>query len=306
MEFGRVSERLLSHIDFKLPKDPSSNNSFLIGRKINSPRVHIGCSKWGRSEWIGKIFPYKTEEKDYLENYAKCYNGIELNTTHYKIHSSRTIGKWAEKTSRQNFVYCPKMFKEITHEGSLYGKKHITDNFIAGIAAFEEQLGPILIQLNESFSPKKINELFDYLKSLPTKYQFFVEIRHSEWFTNEAARNELITFLKENKIGLIITDTSGRRDCLHMQLTVSKAFIRYVGNGTHSSDYTRIDEWIDRIKLWIDNGIEEIYFFMHLQDEQNFPEISGYMIDKLNDVCGLNIRRPEPVKKKRSLFQLFF
>ena len=91
-----------------------------------------------------------------------------------------------------------------------------------------------------------------------------------------------------------------------MQLTVSKAFIRYVGNGTHSSDYTRIDEWIDRIKLWIDNGIEEIYFFMHLQDEQNFPEISGYMIDKLNDVCGLNIRRPEPVKKKRSLFQLFF
>ena len=67
----------------------------------------------------------------------------------------------------------------------------------------------------------------------------------------------------------------------------------------HSSDYTRIGDWID-------NGIEKVYFIMHLQNEPNFSEMSGYMIDKLNNVCGLNIRRPEPVKKKLSLFQLIF
>jgi uncharacterized protein YecE (DUF72 family) len=198
------------------------------------------------------------------------------------------------------------MYKGITHEGGLYGKKNLTDDFLAGLAAFREQLGPILIQLNESFTPKKKTELFDFLKSLPTKYQFFVELRHLEWFSNSDAKNELITFLKVHKIGLAMTDTSGRRDCVHMHLTVPKVFIRYVGNGTHDTDYARIDEWIEKIKIWIEDGIEEVYFFMHLLDEANFPEFSLYMIDKLNDVCGLNIKKPEFVKKRNSIFQLFF
>ncbi len=59
----------------------------------------------------------------------------------------------------------------------------------------------------------------------------------------------------------------------------------------HSSDFTRIGDWID-------NEIEKVYFFIHLQNEPNFSEMSGYMIDKLNNVCGLNIRRPETQKKE--------
>ncbi len=306
MEFGRVSERELALINFTLPFEPLSNKEILSGSRKASPKVFVGCSKWGRSEWVGKIFPYKMEEKDFLETYANNYNSIELNTTHYKIHSSRTMDKWAEKTTRKGFLYCPKMYKGITHEGGLYGKKSLTDDFLAGLAAFREQLGPILIQLNESFTPKKKIELFDFLKSLPTKYQFFVELRHLEWFSNSDAKNELITFLKEHKIGLAMTDTSGRRDCVHMHLTVPKVFIRYVGNGTHDTDYARIDKWIEKIKLWIEDGIEEVYFFMHLLDEANFPEFSLYMIDKLNDVCGLSIKKPVFVKKRNSIFQLFF
>jgi len=302
MEFGRMPEKKLEAIDFALPQDHPSNKTILSGKRVAVPKVYLGCSKWGRSEWVGKIYPPKTNERDFLEHYAKHYNSIELNATHYKIHSTRSIGNWAEKTRGTSFLYCPKMYQGVTHERSLYGKEAMTQEFLDGLLAFEEQLGPIFIQFSDSFSPNRMTELFGYLKSLPAKLQFFVEIRHPEWFSDEAIRTDLFSFLKDHNIGAIITDTSGRRDCAHMQLTIPKAFIRYVGNSLHPTDYTRINEWVDRVKYWIEEGMEEVYFFMHMHDEAYSPELTVYMVDKLNAACGLNLKKPEFVKKSPTLF----
>ncbi len=93
-------------------------------------------------------------------------------------------------------------------------------------------------------------------------------------------------------MGAVITDTAGRRDCAHMHLTIPKAFIRYVGNSLHASDYTRTDAWIERMQFWIANGIKEIYFFMHMHDETYSPELTVYLIDKINTACGLELQKP--------------
>ena len=302
MEFGRVTESKLDSIDFVLPQDHSENKKILSGKRVNNPKIYLGCSKWGRTEWVGKIYPPKTSERDFLQHYAEHYNSIELNATHYKIYSTRGIAKWAEKTKGTGFIYCPKMYQGITHERSLYGKEELTNEFLEGLSAFEEQLGPIFIQISESFSTARKTELFEYLKSLPTNLQFFVEVRHPDWFSNESVRNELFSFLQNNNIGAVITDTSGRRDCAHMQLSIPKAFIRYVRNSLHPTDYKRVDEWVERIKYWIEEGIEEVYFFMHMHEEAYSPELTVYMVDKLNTICGLNLKKPTFVKKAWTLF----
>jgi hypothetical protein len=77
-----------------------------------------------------------------------------------------------------------------------------------------------------------------------------------------------------------------------MYLTVPKAFIRFVGNSLDPSDYSRIDDWVQRIKYWLDNGLNELYFFMHMHDETYSPELSSYLIKKLNDECGLSLKEP--------------
>lgn len=77
-----------------------------------------------------------------------------------------------------------------------------------------------------------------------------------------------------------------------MHLTVLKAFIRYVGNSLHKSDYTRCDTWVQRMKYWLDKGMEELYFFMHMHDEATSPELTVYLVDKLNKECGLNLIKP--------------
>lgn len=305
MEFGRVPESDLNNIDFSLPKEPAFNQTVLSGVKSVQPKVYVGCAKWGRLEWVGKIYPPKTKEKDFLQHYVEHYNCIELNATHYKIYDEVGISKWAEKAKGKGFLFCPKMYQGVTHRGSLLNKEFQTNEFLKGIVAFKEHLGPIFIQVSETFTPKRKNELFEYLKYLPTDLQFFVEVRHSDWFTQEAIRDELFSFLKEHNIGIVITDTAGFRDCAHMYITIPKTFIRYVGNSLHATDYTRIDEWVNRMQYWLNNGMEELYFFMHMHNEATSPELTVYLVDQMNAVCNLNLIKPKLIDASPNQLGLF-
>jgi uncharacterized protein YecE (DUF72 family) len=302
MDFGRVPEADLDSIDFSLPAEPAFNKSILKGKRIKDPRVYIGCAKWGRTEWVGKIYPPKAKEKDFLDHYVQHYNSIELNATHYKVYGEAGIKKWTAKAGNRDFKFCPKMYQGITHRGSLKGKDFITNEFFRGIVAFEEFLGPIFIQVSETFSPKRKTELFDFLKSLPTDLQFFMEVRHPDWFAQPDISEELFSTLAAMNIGAVITDTAGRRDCAHMHLTLPKTFIRYVGNSLHASDYTRIDEWIERMKYWLDKGMKELYFFMHMHDEATSPELTVYLVDKMNKELGLDLIKPTFIEKQKGLF----
>ena len=123
--------------------------------------------------------------------------------------------------------------------------------------------------------------------------QFFLEVRHPDWFADKMVMDELLQTLRALNIGFVITETAGRRDCAHMQLTVPKSFIRFVGNNLHKSDFARANEWINRIKFWVDNGLEEIHFFIHMQDEATSPQLTVYMVDNLNAACGLNLIKPK-------------
>jgi len=303
MDFGRVPETELDSINFKLPTEPLFNKKIFKGKPVKKPKIYIGCAKWGRTEWIGKIYPPKAKEKDFLQYYVQHYNSIELNATHYKVYGEAGIKKWTEKAAGKDFMFCPKMYQGITHRGSLKGKNFITNEFFRGIVAFEKNLGPIFVQVSEIFSPKRKDELFDFLRSLPNDLQFFLEVRHPDWFKKEDIRNELFSTLHEMNMGAVITDTSGRRDCAHMHLTVPKAFIRYVGNSLHATDYTRVDDWIERMKYWLDKGIEELYFFMHMHDEAFSPELTVYLVDKLNAACGLELQKPVFISQQKGLFE---
>lgn len=293
MEFGRVHEKELDKVDFSLPAEPAFNKKVLKGKPIKNSKVYVGCAKWGRTEWVGKIYPPKTKEKDFLKHYVEHYNCIELNATHYKIYGATGIAKWKEKAAGKDFLFCPKMYQGVTHRGSLKGKEFITNEFFRGIVAFEKHLGPIFVQVSDSFSPNRRKELFDYLGSLPKDLQFFLEVRHPGWFAKEDVQKELFETLSGLNMGAVITDTAGRRDCAHMHLTVPKTFIRYVGNSLHPTDYTRCDAWVKRMKYWLDKGIKELFFFMHMHDEAMSPELTVYLVDKMNKECGLKLIKPK-------------
>ena len=69
-------------------------------------------------------------------------------------------------------------------------------NFSGALVAFEEHLGPIFVQVSDTFSPKRKEELFTYLTSLPKDLQFFLEVRHPDWFDKEKEREDMFSFLQ--------------------------------------------------------------------------------------------------------------
>jgi uncharacterized protein YecE (DUF72 family) len=84
-----------------------------------------------------------------------------------------------------------------------------------------------------------------------------------------------------------------------MHLSTPECFIRFVGNSLHKTDYERIDEWVGRIKSWMDEGLEKCYFFMHQHEELHSPQLIKYLIEELNEKCGTDIKPPE---MQRTLF----
>ena len=292
MDFGKVSLGELETADLRLPPEPNWNRKILKGTTTSNPKVFIGCAKWGRTEWLGKIYPKGTKDANFLSHYVQHYNSIELNATHYKIYPPESIQKWADKADGRSFLFCPKVPQSISHYSSFVNVEDKTNEFLEGIYAFGMHLGPVFLQVSDKFTPKRKDNLYKYLQSLPKDVQFFLEVRNPEWFKNEAESDELLKTLHKANIGYIITDAAGRRDCVHMHLTVPKAFIRFVGNSLHPTDYNRIDEWVNRIKYWLDNGLQELYFFMHMHDEAFSPVLSEYLVDKLNKVCNLSLKGP--------------
>ena len=301
MQFGRQDPGVLNNIDFKLPAEPAFNSGVLRGQPAARPLVTLGATTWNRKDWLGGVFPKGTKEKDFLSEYAKHFGSVELNATHYKIYPPGTIRGWAEKAGTPDFRFSPKVPQGISHYSSLVNAKEQTDAFLESIYAFGNRLGPVFMQMSESFGPARKDLLFTYLASLPKDLPFFVELRHPEWFSDPHHSETLYHTLRNLNMGLIITDTAGRRDVVHMHLTVPRAMIRFVGNRLHPTDYQRADDWVNRLAFWLANGLEEADIFIHMHDDTAVPEMAVYLGERLEAATGLKIRKPN-LQRENTLF----
>lgn len=299
MDFGRVEDP--GKADIKLPKDHSETSKVLNGKAFSRSEVWVGCAKWARKDWLGKIYPNKTKDKDFLDHYVKNFNSVELNATYHRIPSPSVVKAWTMKTGKEKFLFCPKFPREITHTSSFEGKERPTKYFLEITSSFEKHLGAYFLLVPPSFNIKRFPELKEYLKNLPD-ISLFLEFRHPSWFEQSEQAEEAFEFFRKNKTGVLLTDTLGRRDCLHMRLTIPEAFIRFVGNGLHPTDYKRIDDWVQRINIWLKTGLKTLYFFIHNDSEDNeahSPELCAYTIQKLNKECGLKLRVPKIIKQEK-------
>ena len=303
MEFGKINAAELEKIQLELSPDPPQNELILSKFKTVKPKVFVGCAKWGRKDWIGKFYPSGTKEKDFFSYYSKLFNCIELNATYYKIPTSEQVKKWRDNVDT-NFKFCPKFPQIITHMKRLRNCEREVDEFLNAIIQFENNLGPVFLMPHPQMGLKSRDVIQQFIESLPKDIDLFLELRNSEWFTN-GFNKEMYKIITDNNVGLVISDAAGRRDCVHMYLSKPETFIRFVGNSLHKTDYTRIDEWVDRLKLWSDEGLQTLYFFMHQHEELHSPELSKYLIERMNSKMNLSIPVPHLLNENKLQKGLF-
>ncbi len=109
------------------------------------------------------------------------------------------------------------------------------------------------------FKMERWSMIQEYLSSYPTDLPLAIEARHDA-FHHDA---EIAAFLQSRNISLCVTDTPGRRDVMHQVLLTDELIVRFGGGNLHPSDYTRIDQWVERICDWLDRGLKTLYFYIH-------------------------------------------
>lgn len=285
MKFGSVTNP--GEIDFTLPADHPDTLTVLGNKNSETFSAYVGCAKWNRQDLKG-FYPRGT--KDELTYYATQFNSIELNATHYKMYDADQVSDWANKTP-DVFRFFPKVVNSISHYKRLNGVETLVEEYTAPIRSFGDQAEMIFLQLRDDFKPNNIDRIFRFVELWPKDMRLAIELRHSDWFEDESIAIQLYELFEQHNIANIITDTAGRRDLLHMRLTTKEAFIRYVG-ANHESDYTRLDDWIERLKVWKSQGLEKLYFFVHQNIEKESPLLSAYFIKKLNDELGTDLKIP--------------
>lgn len=299
MNFGKVDNP--ENIDFTLPKNHISTSSILGKKQVDNCNVYVGCAKWSKQDLKG-FYPRGT--KDELTYYATQFNSIELNATFYRNFPIATVEKWHQKTPA-DFKFFPKINQSISQFNRLQNCEAELNGYLDSISNLQEKLGTIFLQMHPTFAPNKFDALANFIQKWPKGFPLAVELRHTDWYNDSIVANELYALFEENNISNIIVDTAGRRDLLHMKLTTKNAFIRYNG-ANHESDYSRLDDWFDRIKIWIQNGLENLYFFVHQNLETESPLLSKYFIEKFNNELGYDLIVPSfPNDKKEDVLTLF-
>ena len=292
MKFGSVTNP--EDIDFTLPEDHKDTKRVLnLVKDDNEPEIYVGCAKWNRVDLKG-FYPRGT--KDELEYYSSQFNSIELNATFYRIFPPEQFEKWREKTP-SNFKFFPKLNQEISHWKRLNEVKEVVDNYLYSAINLEEKLGTIFLQMHNNFAPKDFNRVVNFIEDWPKEIPLAVEFRHTDWYNDPTVSEELFQLLETNNISNVIVDTAGRRDLMHMRLTNPTAFVRYVG-ANHPTDYTRLDDWIKRLKTWKTQGIKEIDFFIHQNIEKESPLLSAYFIKQLNAELGAQLKVPNEAQQQ--------
>lgn len=303
MDFGKLKD--ISEVDFNLPPDAARNTSVLKdGVKRGNARIFIGSARWAEKSLLGKIYPPGTPQKDYLYHYARQFNTVEMNTTHYRIPTREMVIQWKEKVS-EGFRFCPKAPQSISHSPNFGESIQATSLFLESLYAFGEHLGMPFMQLPPTFQPHRDGrKLFRYLENWPQDLPLALEFRHPEWFSDKKITNRAFDLLQKFGLSTVITDTAGRRDVVHMQITSPKQAVRFVGNSLHPTDYQRLDVWVERIGQWLDDGLQELYFFVHQPEEHLCVDLAIYLIRQMNNRLGLDLQAPKPVQKavQKSLF----
>jgi uncharacterized protein YecE (DUF72 family) len=217
---------------------------------------------WSYTFWIDSFYPKSTKSAQFLTEYAKHFDTVEVDATFYRNPSKDTLLKWRAQTPEQ-FLFSAKFPRRITHQKMLVDCEEETRCFLQNMTILEDNLGPLLLQLPPQFKPERLNILKDFLATLPSDRRFAVEVR-----SKRLLQDRLHSILRQNNIALAVTDRLFTPKTV--KLTADFAYMRWEGdrtavNGTLGKvEVDRTDDikaWADTVKSVSNKGTEVFGYF---------------------------------------------
>jgi uncharacterized protein YecE (DUF72 family) len=165
-------------------------------------RLYLGTQGWSYPSWVGPFYPQGTPSSKFLDFYATRFNTVELDTTFYAIPRASTVAGWRERTPA-GFRFSAKFPQVITHEKALRDCGPETNAFVEAMAALDDKLGVMLMQMPPQWGASALAELEKYLAVLPAGQRYALEVRHKSWLAKDTFAT-LTELLKAHGVALCL------------------------------------------------------------------------------------------------------
>lgn len=243
--------------------------------------IYIGCAGWSIPSEEKNRFP---QQGTHLERYATVFNAVEINSSFYRSHTSKTYAKWAESVPN-GFRFSVKMPKQITHVQKLKTWEGL-NQFCEATKALGEKLGPWLIQLSPSlaFEEPIARTFFEALRTIFIG-PVVIEPRHPSWFSIEVE-----TVFLEFKIARVVADPSISPMGTHPGGWTGLVYFRLHGSPQmYRSSYSEsaLDHWTEQIRFLTEH-VPEVWCIF---DNTASGKAIGNAITLMEKVSGHDLKR---------------
>jgi uncharacterized protein YecE (DUF72 family) len=231
-------------------------------KKAKIGKAHIGTMGWSYRFWTGSLYPEGLKPKEFLTEYARHFNSVEVDNTFYRTPSSSTVKAWKEQTP-EGFRFSAKFPRLITHVKTLQNCEKEVDRFLSSMSQLQDKLGPLLLQFPGTFGPRQLHLLQDFLPSLPRSFRYAVEVRNKNMATEK-----LHSILRQNGVASALT--SQPSFSLTEATTADFAYVRWEGyrrKVTGTLGKTEVDKtedtrkWAEQITGLLGQGFEVFGYF---------------------------------------------
>lgn len=235
-------------------------------------QFHIGTSGWSYDGWKGVFYPEKMKSADFLDYYCQYFDCVELNSSFYRLPSPSTIAKWKKQTP-ENFLFCPKLSRYITHVKKLNDVDDALKMFIRRFQSIKNKMGPILVQFPEmiKFTNPNREAFFKGLRRYYS-FQFAIEVRDKSWLTEEA-----IGYLSDKEMAFVIADWKNGYPSSE-EITSDTIYLRFHGK-EYGTKYSKqeLSKYAKKIERWLSDG-KDVWTFFN------------------NDACGYAVENAQTLK----------
>ncbi len=188
---------------------------------VEDPTFCLGTSGWAHRDWVGKLYPQEMSRGEYLASYAQHFDTVEIEHTFYDMPLRQTVQSW-HRRSPAGFRFSPCLPRHLTHIQRLRDIHSRLEDFLEVITELGDKLGPILVQLPESFRSGEQAQLETFLHGLPPELHFAVEFRHGSWL-----KETTFQLLEAHRVAWVVVDAPFLPRL--PRVTASFAYVRWHG-----------------------------------------------------------------------------
>jgi uncharacterized protein YecE (DUF72 family) len=246
--------------------------------------------------WLGPFYPAGMPSKNRLAHYSTIFDTVEIDSTFYGAPRPEVIANWYQ-TTPENFTFCLKTPKAITHESDLVECGDAMLAFVEPAVLLKEKLGCILLQVAPDLPAKTAANLNQLLSQLPKNVRFAVEFRNDSWAVDETAE-----LLRQNGV------CWAAAEYIYMPKTIIRTtdflYLRFLGR--HGQFPTKDKEMVDKteeLEKWYEKikphlpEVNTVYSFFN-DDYAGFSPASA---NRFKRVIGLDAEEIRPPQQPRLL-----